>query len=34
MALDNVDGILVGSASLSANDFCEMVALAAQLKNV
>jgi len=24
----------VGSASLSANDFCEMIALAAQLKQV
>jgi triosephosphate isomerase len=31
MALDNVDGILVGSASLSANDFCEMIAQAAEL---
>jgi len=34
MQLDNVDGVLVGSASLSANDFCEMIALAAQLKQV
>jgi triosephosphate isomerase len=33
MQLDNVDGVLVGSASLSANDFCEMITLAAQLKN-
>lgn len=32
MALDNVDGVLVGSASLSANDFCEMIAQAAELK--
>lgn len=32
MALENVDGVLVGSASLSANDFCEMIALAAELK--
>lgn len=32
MALENVDGVLVGSASLSANDFCEMVAQAAELK--
>jgi triosephosphate isomerase (TIM) len=31
MALDNVDGILVGSASLSANDFCEMIAQATEL---
>ena len=31
MALDNVDGVLVGSASLSANDFCEMIAQAAEL---
>lgn len=34
MELDNVEGVLVGSASLSANDFCEMIALAAQLKQV
>jgi triosephosphate isomerase len=34
MALENVDGVLVGSASLSANDFCEMIAQAAQLKQV
>lgn len=34
MELNHVDGVLVGSASLSANDFCEMIALAAQLKNV
>lgn len=34
MELDNVDGVLVGSASLSANDFCEMIAQAAELKNV
>ncbi|MDP3267322.1 MAG: triose-phosphate isomerase [Sulfuricurvum sp.] len=32
MALENVDGVLVGSASLSANDFCEMIAQAAELK--
>ncbi|MDP2076842.1 MAG: triose-phosphate isomerase [Sulfuricurvum sp.] len=32
MALNNVDGVLVGSASLSANDFCEMIAQAAELK--
>ncbi|MFZ2891433.1 triose-phosphate isomerase [Sulfuricurvum sp.] len=32
MALDNVDGILVGSASLSANDFCEMIAQATELQ--
>jgi triosephosphate isomerase len=32
MELQNVDGVLVGSASLSANDFCEMIALAAELK--
>ena len=31
MALDNVDGVLVGSASLSANDFCDMIAQAAEL---
>ncbi|HEX5711019.1 MAG TPA: triose-phosphate isomerase [Sulfuricurvum sp.] len=31
MALANVDGVLVGSASLSANDFCEMIAQAAEL---
>ncbi len=33
MSIDNVDGVLVGSASLSAHDFCEMIALAAELKN-
>lgn len=32
MELENVDGVLVGSASLSANDFCEMIAFAAELK--
>lgn len=32
MELQNVDGVLVGSASLSANDFCEMIAQAAELK--
>jgi triosephosphate isomerase len=32
MALANVDGVLVGSASLSANNFCEMIAQAAELK--
>jgi triosephosphate isomerase len=31
MALSNVDGVLVGSASLSAHDFCEMIAQAAEL---
>ncbi|HEX5329977.1 triose-phosphate isomerase [Sulfuricurvum sp.] len=31
MALDNVDGVLVGSAALSANDFCDMIAQAAEL---
>lgn len=31
MALNNVDGVLVGSASLSANDFCDMIAQAAEL---
>lgn len=31
MALANVDGVLVGSASLSAHDFCEMIAQAAEL---
>lgn len=31
MALDNVDGILVGSAALSANDFCDMIAQATEL---
>lgn len=34
MALKNVDGVLVGSASLSANDFCEMIAQAAELKQL
>jgi len=32
MALTNVDGVLVGSAALSASDFCEMIAQAAELK--
>ena len=32
MELNHVDGVLVGSASLSANDFCEMIAQAAELK--
>lgn len=32
MSLNNVDGILVGSASLSAHDFCEMIAQAAELQ--
>jgi len=32
MALKNVDGVLVGSAALSAHDFCEMIAQAAELK--
>ncbi|HEX5623351.1 MAG TPA: triose-phosphate isomerase [Sulfuricurvum sp.] len=31
MELTNVDGVLVGSASLSSNDFCEMIAAAAEL---
>lgn len=31
MALENVDGVLVGSAALSANDFCDMIAQAAVL---
>ncbi|HLD22758.1 MAG TPA: triose-phosphate isomerase [Sulfuricurvum sp.] len=31
MALENVDGVLVGSAALSANDFCEMIVQAAEL---
>lgn len=34
MALENVDGILVGSASLNATDFCEMIAQAAELNTV
>lgn len=31
MGLENVDGVLVGSAALSAHDFCEMIAQAAEL---
>lgn len=31
MQIENVDGVLVGSASLSASDFCEMIAQAAEL---
>ena len=31
MALENVDGVLVGSAALSANDFCDMIAQATEL---
>lgn len=31
MTLENVDGVLVGSAALSANDFCDMIAQAAEL---
>ncbi|MDD5716388.1 MAG: triose-phosphate isomerase [Sulfuricurvum sp.] len=31
MALENVDGVLVGSAALSANDFCEMIVQASEL---
>jgi triosephosphate isomerase (TIM) len=31
MALSNVDGVLVGSAALSASDFCNMVAQAVEL---
>jgi triosephosphate isomerase len=34
MELQNVDGVLVGSASLSANDFCEMIEQAAELKQL
>lgn len=34
MELQNVDGVLVGSASLSANDFCEMIAQASELKQL
>lgn len=34
MELQNVDGVLVGSASLSANDFCEMIEQAAELKKL
>jgi triosephosphate isomerase len=32
MALENVDGVLVGSAALSANDFCDMIAQATELQ--
>jgi triosephosphate isomerase len=32
MGLENVDGVLVGSAALSAHDFCEMIAQAAELE--
>jgi len=32
MELNHVNGVLVGSASLSANDFCEMIAQAVELK--
>lgn len=32
MALENVDGVLVGSAALSASDFCDMIAQASELK--
>jgi len=31
MGLSNVDGVLVGSAALSANDFCDMIAQSAEL---
>lgn len=31
MALENVDGVLVGSAALSAHDFCDMVAQASEI---
>jgi len=31
MELQNVDGILVGSAALSASDFCDMIAQASEL---
>lgn len=34
MALHDVDGVLVGSASLSASDFCDMIAQAAELNTV
>jgi len=34
MALANVDGVLVGSAALSAHDFCEMIAQASELNTV
>jgi triosephosphate isomerase len=33
MGIENVDGVLVGSASLSAHDFCEMIAVADQFKS-
>lgn len=32
MALADVDGVLVGSAALSASDFCDMIAQAAEIK--
>lgn len=32
MELEHVDGVLVGSASLSGNDFCEMIAQGSELK--
>lgn len=32
MALENVDGVLVGSAALSAHDFCDMIIQAAELE--
>lgn len=31
MALDNVDGVLVGSAALNVDDFCQMIDYTAQL---
>ncbi len=34
MALQNVDGVLVGSAALSAHDFCEMIAQSSELNTV
>lgn len=33
MALGNVDGVLVGSAALSAHDFCDMIAQATEIRS-
>lgn len=33
MALENVDGVLVGSAALNVDDFCQMVTFAGELTN-
>lgn len=33
LKLQDVDGVLVGSAALSANDFCDMIAQAAEFAN-